>query len=403
MSVGTGETSMIGRLERVWHEGREGGDGVLRLGPQALVLVADPAGVRHVLAANPEVYVKKSHRLGALLGDGVITAAGEPWRRQRKLLQAHFTGPGVRRYAEAMEGAAQRVVARWRDAARAGTPVDLADETRAYSLDVIWRTATGSTAGLDADTDRELRVIDEVFGALPPFPEPGVPAPDLSEGLARMHATVDRIVAGARSGPAGGGLLGVLLDAGYPPELVRDELITLLAAGYETTATTLTWLFLLLDGAPGEREAALGAGAEGVRALVSEALRLYPVVWMLPRHAAADDVLPDGRRVSAGDVVLSAPWFTHRDPGVWERPGEFRPGRFLPGGERPHAPGAYAPFGLGPRACLGAQFAVRESVVLLERLLPALTPVPVGEAPAPHFGVTVRPAGPVWARVVEHG
>ncbi|MGW3321492.1 cytochrome P450 [Streptomyces virginiae] len=390
-----------------WVRERLGGVAAFRIGPRPTVLVTAPEAVQHVLALHPDRYVKRSHRARLLIGDGVLAATGEAWRTQRKLLQAQFTGRGMRRYEDRIVGAARTTAARWADHARTGRTFDLGEEMRRFALDTIWRALTGNP--LDDTTAHELTSVATVVAALPSLPADQVDARDaVADDLARIDEVARRAVAAARDGspgPDGPGLLQVLVDASsehpeYTDRLVRDELVTLLVAGHETTATTLTWLYLLLDRHPAAREEALAAGGEGsperraaIQALVGETLRLYPSAWILPRHAPEAEVLA-GYHVEAGTDLLVCPYLTHRDPELWPDPEHFDPRRFTVAGGRPTRPGAYLPFGIGPRACLGQQFALRESVALLELLLPAHVPyfrsVPTRSA----YGITVRPDGP---------
>ncbi|RKT19336.1 cytochrome P450 [Streptomyces sp. 1114.5] len=372
-----------------------GGVAAFRLGPRPTVLVTDPAAVQHVLGRHPDRYVKRSHRARMLVGDGVLSATGDPWKRQRRLLQSQFTGTGMRRYEQRIATAARRTAERWEHHRRTGETFDVAEEMRRFALDTVWRALTGLP--LDDRTDRELRSVERVVAAMPKLPTDTADARDaVAEDLARIdvvaHAAIDAARAG---GPVEEpGLLRVLLEAGdqypeYTDRLIRDELVTLLVAGHETTATTLTWLFLLLDEHPEARTA-------DPQALVSEALRLYPPAWLLPRHAVEDDVIA-GHRVAAGTDVLVCPYLTHRDPALWTDPERFDPARFAPGADRPRQLGAYLPFGLGARACLGTQFALRETTALLELLLP-MGPLefrakPTGAA----YSITVRPDGPTPA------
>ncbi|MFG2329513.1 cytochrome P450 [Streptomyces sp. NPDC048604] len=355
------------------------------------VLVSQPEAVHHVLALHPERYVKRSHRLAPLLGGGVLTASGDPWRAQRRLLQRHFTGQGIRRFEGAIDGAAERASLLWERASGTGEVRDLAGDLRFYSLDVIWRCLTGRP--VTPETYEELRAVDAIIGALPVVPRPGDAPPDLGPEFARIDAVVERTIAEVRASPSGAGLLHVLLEAYDTEQLVRDEVATLIFAGHETTATTLAWLYLFLDAEPHWRAWALERGADGVRALLAETLRLYPVAWLMPRHATEDDVLA-GYRVGAGDIVLTSPYFTHRDPGLWPEPDAFRPDRPHLAERHPAGHGAYYPFGLGPRACLGAQFTHREAQALLERVLPAFVPKLL-DRPGPAFDITVHPAGPL--------
>lgn len=233
----------------------------------------------------------------------------------------------------------------------------------------------------------------------------------MAADLARIDAVAEHAIAAARrgaAGPDGPGLLHLLVEASaerpeYTDRLIRDELVTLLVAGHETTATTLTWLYLLLDRNPAAREQALAAGGEGsperreaIQALVNETLRLYPSAWILPRHAIEDDTLA-GYAVEAGTDVVVCPYLAHRDPGLWPDPERFDPLRFTTAGGRPAVAGGYVPFGIGPRACLGLQFALRESTVLLEHLLPAYTPAFRSVPEKAAYSITVRPDGPTPA------
>ncbi|MFJ3905031.1 cytochrome P450 [Streptomyces sp. NPDC090025] len=392
---------------------RLGGVAAVRTEPGArpAVLVTAPDAVQHVLARHPDRYVKRGHRARILIGDGVLAATGDAWQRQRKLLQAQFTGPGMRRYEDRITGAARTAAARWAAHARTGEEFDLAEEMRRYALDTIWRSLTGHA--LDEATERELASVPAVLAAMPRLPADGTaPDPAVAADLARIDAVSARAIAAARdgaAGPDGPGLLHVLLDAAgtrpeYTDRLVRDELVTLLVAGHETTAGTLTWLHLLLHRDPDARDRTRAAGPAGsperrqaVQALVHETLRLYPSAWILPRHATEDDVLPGGHAVEAGTDVITSPYLTHRDPELWDRPEEFDPGRFTAPGRRPAHPGSYYPFGVGPRACLGLRFALRESTALMEHLLEAPAPTCTAVPERAAYSITMRPEGPVRA------
>lgn len=381
------------------------------------LLVTDPVHVQHVLGRYTDRYVKDSHRARVLLGDGVISATGEAWHRQRRLLRPHFTAAGVRkRYERHIAEAAARAARRWTAVAEAGDVTDLAEDLQFATVDVIWRTLTG--APLDQDTYRDLSAVQDIVAALPA--EVGAATalrPETGVALAALDARMRRAIArsrhrrgtGATAGsaaPAEGALLHALLDAstehpGYTDQLIRDELVTLLVAGYESSARTLAWAVLLLAGHPGVADWA-GGRPERVDAVLSETLRLYPTGWLLPRRAVRDDTL-DGWHVPAGSDVLTCPYLTHRDPRLWDGADDFDPTRFLRPGGTPQGPGAYLPYGLGPRACLGMQFAARETGVLLSALVTGFTLELLTPAPQAEFGLNLRPAGPLPARLLARG
>ncbi|MGW2253930.1 cytochrome P450 [Kitasatospora sp. NPDC001660] len=369
-----------------------GGVAAFRLGPTPTVLVTDPVAVQHVLGRHPDRYVKRSHRARMLIGDGVLSTAGDAWRRQRRLLQSQFTGTGMRRYEQRIAEAAQHTADRWAGYARSGETFDVGDEMRRFALDTVWRALTGHQ--LDDATDHELAAVQRVVAAMPTLPTNAADARDaVAEDLARIDATARAAIDAARSSDAPG-ILRDLLEASsqhpeYTDQLIRDELVTLIVAGHETTATALTWLFLLLDRHPEARTA-------DPQALVGETLRLYPPAWLLPRHALEDDVLA-GHRIAAGTDVLVCPYLTHRDPALWPDPDRFDPTRFTSTGTRPAHLAAYLPFGLGARACLGTQFALRETTALLERLLPTHTPTFLSTPTGAAYSITVRPDGPTPA------
>jgi cytochrome P450 len=197
-----------------------------------------------------------------------------------------------------------------------------------------------------------------------------------------------------------------MLAAGMDDRQIRDELVTFVVAGHETVASSLTWTLDLLARNPSvlvrvhaELTAALGRREPGwadlerlplLRAVVDESLRLYPPAWVVTRTALADDVVA-GVDVPAGTLVIVCTWALHRDPAVWEAPGEFRPDRFLAGARPPS--GSYVPFGAGPRLCIGRDLALVEEVLVLATLLRGHTVRPAGPPRAVDALVTLRPKG----------
>ncbi|QNP76058.1 cytochrome P450 [Streptomyces roseirectus] len=400
-AAGTPVVDLLGRAHRL------GPVSGFRLGDRPVVLVTDPEAVRHVLARHPDRYVKRSHRMRHLLGDGVLTVDGPAWRGQRRLFQPQFTVQGVRRYERAMRDAVADVARAWSASARTGEPRDLVADMRRFTIDVIWRATTGLP--LDDTTHRQLLAAARIVAAVAAI-GPADTA-DLERDLAEVDAAAGRAVAAARAN-GDPGILDALLDTVELPDpdgrLVRDNFVTFLVAGYETTAATLSWLLLLLHDHPGDREWALAQGPAGsaartaaIRALISETLRLYPAALLLFRDTTEDDVLA-GHRIGKDTTVALCAYLTHRIPQLWPDPERFEPRRFHEPAPRP-ALGTYYPLGLGPRTCLGAQFTLQEMTLLAETLLPAFEFALVGERPRPAFDITIHPDGPLLARVSARG
>jgi cytochrome P450 len=207
-------------------------------------------------------------------------------------------------------------------------------------------------------------------------------------------------------GSHGDDLLGLLLDSDLTDAEIRDELVTMVIAGHETVAAALTWtLMLLAEHQPAQEQVRDElAGHPGpvsmlaqrdrlpwTRAVVDEALRLYPPAWALSRRSHAADVIC-GLEVPAGTLVIVSPWLLHRRADSWPDPLTFRPDRFMDAGARRKG---YLPFGQGPRLCIGREFALGEMVVLLSRLLASYrVDLPQGwTRPTAQAQVAVHPRG----------
>jgi cytochrome P450 len=389
-----------------------------------LYLLSRPDQAEHVLAAGQDNYVKPfTYRpLRMMLGDGLLTAQEQTWRRHRRIIQPVFSTRNVASFAADMDAAAQRAVRRW-----AGLPViDLASEMSALTLDVVGRVLFGAELATQAPSLGRSLTAGQWLALLVAFlPIPRGPrstdvvravAPRL--GVGAVQQQVARLIAG-RGEPAGGArdllaLLAAARDAdghGLSEREIRDEAATFLVAGSETTAMALTWSLALLSAYPRARQqledevdAVLGDGPADpdklpwTTAVVSEAMRLYPPAWTLERTALADDDVC-GTKVPAGSMVAVLPYLIHRNPAVWPNPAGFDPARFLPSAPERHRY-AWIPFGGGKRGCIGAGFARQEAVLLLARLcrhyrLDLAGPV----LPRPRGLVTLRPVGPVRMRL----
>ncbi|MGF1647900.1 MAG: cytochrome P450 [Kineosporiaceae bacterium] len=390
----------------------------------AALLVDDPAGVRRVLQDNHRNYTKHTFQYSALAlvtGDGLLTSDGPTWRTHRRLVQPAFHRDCLAHVAaEAVRCA--RLAGAELDSA-GGAPVDTDPLLMRATLDVVGRVLLGADLVDGGQADgRELvaAVHDALDGVMrramrPWEAPPGVVTP-LSRRLARandrLDTAVERVVEARRGAPGGADVLGLLLGAGeaLSAREVRDELVTLVIAGHETVASSLVWtlrlvaehpqaqaavhdeLDRLLDGPAGRPpEWADLAALPVTRAAVDEGLRLYPPAWLISRRAVADDEVA-GVPVPAGTLVLTSPWLQHRRPELWPEADRFDLSRWTDGPARAAREG-YLPFGAGPRLCIGRDFAIAESVLVLAELLRTRRVAPVGPRPAATAGVTLRARG----------
>ncbi len=395
-----------------------------RVGTKLVYLVVHPDQVAQVLVTRRDNYTKELHRARPLIGDGLPASNGELWARQRRLLAPRFQVGSLPQFAAPLRHAMTRMLARWDEAAAKSLPLELGEEMTALTLDAI----LGSLIGAHANEGERLRAairdsVDFVAASGQVFRIPvSWPTTRNQRFLAALRTIddwVDRAIdAHAKDAVDADGesqLLGFLIkgiqadDPATRRRLVRDETVSLLLGGHESTAQALTWLLYLLDVHRDARERVLaevdaygdplpGVADRGrfpyLAAAVQEALRLYPPFWAFPRHAAADDEL-GGYFVPAGTTVMVSPYLTHRHPSLWESPERFQPERFLAGttqGTRPRA--SYLPFGFGPRTCIGNHMATTEIVLASAAILRRFEVERLAHATAiPEFTTTLRPRG----------
>jgi cytochrome P450 len=419
---------------------RQGGVVPLKIGLTGGHLVSDPALVRHVLLDNIDNYDKRTPAFDAVrvvLGNGMLTSGGAFWKRQRRIAQPAFHGESVRHFAPIISRLALETADEWERATAAGTPVDACTDMMKVTLRIVAETLFGDD--LAGDADEINRVFPVILACLaarvtsPIRPPPWVPTANnrrLRPALDSLNRIVERLIAMKRSrlatggGPPGGhrDLLTILMLArdaetgeAMSDAQLRDEVMTLMIAGHETTANALSWLWCLLDRHPDEQErlraellAATGGRAPTVedlpklprlKAVIQETLRLYPPVWMFDRRALGPDDLA-GTKVSKGDLVIFCPYAIHRLPELWPDPETFRPERFEAGREEQKNKFAYLPFSAGPRTCIGNSFAMIESQIIMGTLLARFRARLADPSPImPQPRVTLRTSRPVELRL----
>jgi cytochrome P450 len=396
-------------------------------------VVAHPDHVRHVLVDNHRNYDKKTKGFDVVrlvLGNGLLTAEGDFWRRQRRIAQPAFHKDRVEGFARVMVRAAEDTAARWDDAVKRGATLDAAAEMMRLTLRIAGETLLSTDVTADADVVGQsvsLLLEEANERILRPLALPlSVPVPHnrkLLGAVQSLEAVVLRMIAERRSATTSrpNDLLTMLMDArdeetgeGMTDQQLRDEVLTIFLAGHETTANALSWTFYLLSKHPdvGRRLAAelrdhLGGRPPEVSdlgklvytsAVLKESMRLYPPAWIIGRRAVEADTI-GGFDIPRDSYVFVSPWVTHRHPGFWPNPEGFDPERFLPENAALVPRGAYFPFGAGPRICIGQSFATVEAQLLLATLWQRfrLDLVP-GHRVIPQPSITLRPKTGILVR-----
>jgi cytochrome P450 len=404
---------------------RQYGDVVrFRLGPMIVHLLSHPDHVKHVLLTNQHNYNKdtrSSSKIRSITGPGLLTSNGDFWLAQRRLMQPAFQQQRVAGFLNIMIGATEAMLKRWQIHADQGKPVDIASEMMRLTYTVVGKALFGADVSTDIDRVEQAAaiVMAHVWRRLEKILDIPECIP-ISANLRfrRALATIDQIVYRIiqeryQSREQPGDLLSILLHRrdeetgkGMSDEQLRNETITLLLAGHETTANALTWTWYLLSQHPSvaqrlrdEVNDVLGSRLPTLEDLaklsyttmvIRESMRLYPPIWIMERRVLADDEI-NGFHMPAGSSVVLCPYVTHRHPEFWDNSEVFEPERFLPEGVAGRSPYAYIPFGAGQRLCIGNHFALMEAQVIVSMVsqMYRLDLVP-GFSVQPKPGITLR-------------
>ena len=389
------------------------------------LLVNDPDDVRHVLQTSARNWGKQTVQYAALArvtGPGLLASSEPSWLEHRRLAAPAFHHQRLEAVGDEVRAAADAAITGGvgGQPLGIGVEVDVAALTHRIGLDAVGRALFSADLSghahqlLDATSDAAKLVVRLGRSILPTAE--WAPTPTnlrLRSTRRRLDVISAELIAERRShghrsfaGSHGDDLLGLLLDSNLTDDEIRHELVTMVIAGHETVAAALAWtLMLLAEHQPAQDRVRAELAAQPgpvpmlghrdrvpwTRAVVDEALRLFPPAWALSRRSLHDDVI-GGRVVPAGTLAIVSPWLVHRRPDVWPDPLAFRPDRFLGGGA---ARSGYLPFGQGPRLCIGREFALGEMVLVLSRLLAThRVDVPEGwRRPVAQAQVAVHPRG----------
>jgi cytochrome P450 len=368
----------------------------LKAGPYHGFLPSDPADIKHVLQDNARNYHKSPlyDRLRDNLGNGLLTSEDSFWLRQRRLAQPAFHRQRVMAMADAIVDCTGQVLERWDRTASLGGTIDVVAEMMALTQAIIVRTMFSTDLGATAAVVNRTwpiinRRIGETFWST--RLETSLPLPAnrrFWQALGELEAVVYRIIADRRRTRRDEtDLLSMFLSArdeetgaGMTDRQLRDEVLTMLLAGHETTSLALSWTYYLLSQHPDversiadEVDRVIGDGQPAfehldrlicTRRAIEESLRLYPPAWGFSRRALDDDEI-GGYRIPKGSLVFLIPFVVHRRPKLWPEPERFDPNRFAPEHESARPRFAYFPFGGGPRGCIGNQFAMVEAQLIV--------------------------------------
>jgi cytochrome P450 len=353
-------------------------------------LLTHPDDIERVLTNYPDPFRKgerQQESLGRALGRGLLTAEGDTWRRQRGLIQPAFFRERITDYATAMREETAAMADDWQD----GDRVAIDAEMQKLTLDVLVRTLFGT----DVDAHREtIRRAAGAIHAKADISSPAAFVPDwvpiptnvrFRRALSDLDGVIQDLVdQRRRAGGDGDDLLSKLVamedeEGGLSDEEVRDQLVTFLLAGHETTALSLTYAWFLLSKHP-EKRARLREEVDALDGkptfediddltytghVVNEAMRLYPPVFRMVR-VPTERVQIRGHDIEQGAMLTLPQWVCHRDQRWWRHAEQFRPERWAEDRDRPDF--AYFPFGGGPRKCIGYQFSLVESKLILAHL-----------------------------------
>jgi cytochrome P450 len=380
----------------------------------------DPNAIERVLVHNNENYVKGDFVQGLLrpiVGGGLLTSEGETWRGQRRRLQPSFTPDRVRGYADAMVDATEQKLTEWDD----GEVTDVHEDMMEVTLAIIADTMFGMTVDEEVETvgaalETAMRQTEKVWEGFVPKSVPTPGRRRYQRAIDALDEVVYRIIRARKADPADDVVTALLEgEDDVDDEQLRDQVMTILLAGHETTALALTFtLYLLarhpdiagrlraeLDEIDGTPTATDVLGAPYLDRVITESMRLYPPVHTINREATGPDTLA-GYEIPAGATVTMSQWAIHRDDRFYDDPRTFDPDRWADGLRERLPDFAYFPFGGGPRRCIGDRFALLEAKLVLATVLPRYEFDLVGPEEFDLLAsITARPANPVEMRVRE--
>jgi len=403
----------------------------LNLAGWPVVLVNDMDAIERILVKDHRNYIKNRlvwRHVTALFGNGLLTNEGEFWQRQRRLAAPAFAGQQLLAYGGEMVALTQRMLDGWKN----GQIMDIHPEMMGLTLRIAAKTL------FDSEVEQDISNMDHALNDLiveiasrfkrPILIPDAVPLPGhlrYRRAIRTVEHVVSRMIAERRASGLENRndflsrLMASRDEAGNPMSdaLLRDEAITLLLAGHETTALALSWTWFLLGQHPDAQARMASEIAEVVgdrpptaddlprlkytESVVMEAMRIYPPAWAIGRESTGPFEL-GGYAFPAGTTIFISPWILHRDPRYFEEPETFRPERWMGNLARELPRFAYMPFGGGPRICIGQRFAMIEAMLILTTMTQRFSAEWQKDRKVTPFpSITLRPRGGVWLKLED--
>lgn len=401
---------------------------LLRLGPIPVYVLNNPDDIEYVLVTNNRNYAKVADQ-GAerrLFGAGLVTSDGAVWQRQRQLIQPAFHRERIAAYATTMAALTETMLDSWQD----GQTRDIHQDMMQLTLQIVVETLFGST--LNTAIAPTSAAVDVLMSELAtrmnqPLQLPlALPTPGnlrFRRAITQLDHTIFAMIRARRADAhLHNDMLALLLCAqdeqehGMSDQQLRDEVMTMMLAGHETTALALSWACYLLAQHPhietqlvAELRAVLGGHAPSMNDIphlrftemvVKETMRIYPPAWIIAARRARREDRVGGYHIPAGAMIVASQWIMHRNPRFFQQPQVFNPARWQDEAMH-HLPRfAYFPFGGGPRRCIGHSFAMVEATLLLAAMVQCFQMRCVSDLPVlPQPSITLRPKGGVHMRI----
>ena len=371
----------------------------------------EPKLIKHILIDNHKNYTKGIgfERAKLLLGNGIIVSDGDLWNRQRRMVQPAFHREMLKILTRTIQTASQDLLGRWRQLAEGNEAIDLTAAMSEFALEVILRSLFGE--------DLDFMIEEAGRNPFSIFTEAHERDLNLAVKFRALMRPVRSVVERRRGKTEHPDMLGVLMAArdskGEPmsDKALVDEVMTLIVAGHETSAITLTWMWYLLSQHPDVEDRLLAeADALGDKAspehedlpqlaycrqVMFETLRLYPPVWLFSRRARQEDRFGD-YRIPAGSDILISPYLLHRREDLWPDAERFDPGRFADAEAHKHRRTTFIPFSAGPRKCIGDVFATAEIQIHMGTIARhVVLRRPPGQRIELEFGINLRSKHPI--------